>query len=202
MDTVPRNEPTVWFTMFGDDVLAAEGIVAAGGRSRFAPTAPEQADALLAVTMDLTDEMASHLTYAAASRRRPAVLVVTEAVLGQPLEAEMVSGPVRFVPRRDATAGGIAALLHRIAADRTEPATPHLDRLLGDLRRRERQRGLDEREARLLALRADGADTTAIARDLHCSNHTVKRLVRDLLQRHQARNRAHVVAHALQTNLI
>jgi hypothetical protein len=48
MDTVPRNEPTVWFTIFGDDVLGAEGIAAAGARLRFATAAPDQADALLA----------------------------------------------------------------------------------------------------------------------------------------------------------
>jgi hypothetical protein len=45
MDTVPRNEPTVWFTIFGDDVLGAEGIAAAGARLRFATAAPDQADA-------------------------------------------------------------------------------------------------------------------------------------------------------------
>ncbi|GAA3438101.1 helix-turn-helix transcriptional regulator [Kutzneria kofuensis] len=203
MDTVLGNEPTVCFSVFGDDVLVAEGIVAAGARLRFAATAPEQADALLAVTMDLTDEMATNLAYAAGSRRRPAVLVVTETVLGQPLDAELASGPVRLVPRRNATTRGIAALLHAVAADRGEPAAAHLERLLSDLRRRcVRPRGLDERETRLLNLLADGADTTAIARDLHCSNYTVKRLVRDLLQRYHARNRAHIVAHALQANLI
>jgi DNA-binding NarL/FixJ family response regulator len=207
MDTALRNVPTVCFSMFGDDVLATEGIIAASGvRLRYAATAPEQADALLAVTMDLTEEIASNLVFAADSRRRPAVLVVTETVLGQPLAAEMASGPVRLVPRRDATTQGIlaiAATLHAVAVDRGEPAAPHLDRLLSDLRRQStRPRGLDSREAQLLNLLADGADTTAIARELHCSNHTVKRLVRDLLQRYQARNRAHVVAHALQTNLI
>jgi DNA-binding NarL/FixJ family response regulator len=193
----------VCFSMFGDDVLAAEGIAAAGARLRYAATGPEQADALLAVTMDLTEEIASNLVFAADSRRRPAVVVVTETVLGQPLTVELASGPVRLVPRRDASTQGIAAMLHAVAADRGEPAAVHLDRLLTDLRRRSsRPRGLDEREARLLNLLADGADTTAIARDLHCSNHTVKRLVRDLLQRYHARNRAHIVAHALQTNLI
>lgn len=201
-----RGEPAVCFSMFGDDVLAAEGIAAAGARLRYAATAPEQADALLAVTMDLTEEIASNLVFAADSRRRPAVLVVTETVLGQPLAEEMASGPVRLVPRRDASTQGIAAMLHAVAAvaaDRGEPAAVHLDRLLGELRRRSmRPRGLDEREARLLNLLADGADTAAIARDLHCSNHTVKRLVRDLLQRYHARNRAHIVAHALQSNLI
>lgn len=198
-----RAEPAVRFSTFGDDVLAAEGIAAAGARLRYAATAPEQADALLAVTMDLTEELASNLVFAADSRRRPAVLVVTETVLGQPLAAEMTSGPVRLVPRRDASTQGIAAMLHAVAADRGEPAAVHLDRLLGELRRGSmRPRGLDEREARLLNLLADGADTAAIARDLHCSNHTVKRLVRDLLQRYHARNRAHIVANALQSNLI
>jgi len=203
MSTALSNVPTVCFSMFGDDVLAAEGIAAAGIRLRYAATAPEQADALLAVTMDLTEQIASNLVFAADSRRRPAVLVVTETVLGQPLGAELASGPVRLVPRRDATTQGIATMLHAVAADRGEPAAVHLDRLLGDLRRQSTPpRGLDEREARLLNLLADGADTTAIARDLHCSNHTVKRLVRDLLQRYHARNRAHIVAHALQSNLI
>ena len=203
MSTAFNTVATVCFSMFGDDTLAAEGIAYAGARLRYTATAPEQADALLAVTMDLTEEMASNLVFAADSRRRPAVLVVTETVLGQPLEAELASGPVRLVPRRGTTTQAIAAMLHAIAADRAEPATVHLDRLLTELRRQStRPRGLDEREARLLNLLADGADTAVIARELHCSNHTVKRLVRDLLQRFHARNRAHIVAHALQTNLI
>jgi DNA-binding NarL/FixJ family response regulator len=204
MDTVLRDDPTVWFTMFGDDVLAAEGIAAAGARLRFAAAGPERADALLVVTMDLTDELATNLLHAAASCRRPAILVVTAAVGGQPLTQELVSGPVRLLPRRDATTSGIAALLRQVATDRSasESSAAHLNRLLTELRRQGGPRGLDEREARLLTLLADGADTAAIARDLHCSNHTVKRLVRELMQRYQARNRAHVVAHALQTGLI
>ncbi|QUQ66086.1 helix-turn-helix transcriptional regulator [Kutzneria sp. CA-103260] len=203
MDAALREDPTVWFTMLGDDVLAAEGVAAADARLRFA-AGPDRADALLAVTMDLTDELASILLRAAASRRRPAILVVTRSVAGEPLTRELSSGPVRLLPRRDATTSGIAALLHRIATERTttdEPAV-HLARLLAELRREGGPRGLDEREARLLVLLSDGADTAAIARDLHCSSHTVKRLVRELMQRYQARNRAHVVAHALQTGLI
>ncbi|MFI9382371.1 LuxR C-terminal-related transcriptional regulator [Kutzneria sp. NPDC052558] len=204
MRTVLREDPTVWFTLFGDDVLAAEGIAAAGARLRFAPGGHDQADALLAVTIDLTDELAAALLQAAASRRRPAVLVVTASVGGHPLDRALASGPVHLLPRRDATAAGIAVLLHRIAAERSIADSPasHLTRLLADLSDQGRPRGLDQREARLLALLADGADTAAIARDLHCSSHTVKRLVRDLMQRYDARNRAHVVAHALQTGLI
>ena len=203
MDTVLKDAPTVWFTMFGDDVLVAEGIAAAGERLRFAAAAPDQADALLVVTMDLTDEMATDLTYAARSRRRPAVLVVAESVAGQPLTEAVASGPVRLLPRRDASTEGIATLLHKIAANRFESPVAHLERLLDGARRQDSpSRALDDRETRLLTLLADGADTTAIARDLRCSNHTVKRLVGDLLQRYHARNRAHVVAHALQSNLI
>jgi DNA-binding NarL/FixJ family response regulator len=207
VETVLRKEPTVWLTLFGDDTLAAEGVAAAGARLRFAAAAAEQADALLAVTLDLTEEMLTNLVFAAMSRRRPAVLVVTETIGGRPLTRELVSGPVRLIPRRDVTMAGVATLLYQAAAGRSlpyEPAAPHLDRLLAEFRREDadRPRGLDERETRLLNLLADGADTVAIARELHCSNHTVKRLVRDLLQRYQARNRAHVVAHALRSGLI
>jgi len=61
---------------------------------------------------------------------------------------------------------------------------------------------LTERQLAVLTLVADGHANTAIARELSCSEHTVKNVIYELMSRLQVRNRAHAVAHALRAGLI
>lgn len=57
---------------------------------------------------------------------------------------------------------------------------------------------LSDRERAVLALLADGHDTTQIARELSYSARTVTGIVYGITHRFQLRNRAHAVAHALR----
>ncbi|WP_246214074.1 response regulator transcription factor [Kitasatospora viridis] len=61
---------------------------------------------------------------------------------------------------------------------------------------------LTARQTEVLALIADGHGNAAIARQLSCSEHTVKNVIYELMARLQARNRAHAVAHAVRDGLI
>ncbi len=54
----------------------------------------------------------------------------------------------------------------------------------------------------VLALMAEGHDNAAIARELDCSQHTVRNVIYDLTSRLQVRNRAQAVACAVRTGLI
>jgi DNA-binding NarL/FixJ family response regulator len=61
---------------------------------------------------------------------------------------------------------------------------------------------LTARQALVLRLIADGNANAAIARELSCSEHTVKNVIYDLMARLQAGNRAHAVALGIRTGLI
>ncbi|MFF3754759.1 response regulator transcription factor [Streptomyces sp. NPDC002018] len=61
---------------------------------------------------------------------------------------------------------------------------------------------LTARQAKVLALVAEGHGNAAIARSLACSQHTVKNVIYDLMARLQVRNRAHAVAYGVRTGLI
>ncbi|WP_329486308.1 response regulator transcription factor [Kitasatospora sp. NBC_01246] len=61
---------------------------------------------------------------------------------------------------------------------------------------------LTARQTAVLGLVAEGHGNAAIARELSCSEHTVKNVIYDLMARLQVRNRAHAVAHAVRTGLI
>ena len=61
---------------------------------------------------------------------------------------------------------------------------------------------LTRRQTSVLTLMADGHGNADIARMLHCSEHTVKNVIYELMGRLQARNRSHAVATAIRTGLI
>lgn len=62
--------------------------------------------------------------------------------------------------------------------------------------------GLTARQSLVLRMIADGHGNAAIARDLSCSEHTVKNVIYDLMARLQVNNRAHAVAQGIRTGLI
>ncbi|MFB7504589.1 helix-turn-helix transcriptional regulator [Streptomyces broussonetiae] len=61
---------------------------------------------------------------------------------------------------------------------------------------------LTARQTSVLRLMAEGHANADIARLLHCSEHTVKNVIYEIMARLQARNRAHAVAHAVRHGLI
>ena len=61
---------------------------------------------------------------------------------------------------------------------------------------------LTPRQTEVLALMAEGHANAAIARELSCSDHTVKNVIYELMARLQVHNRAHAVACAVRAGLI
>jgi DNA-binding NarL/FixJ family response regulator len=62
--------------------------------------------------------------------------------------------------------------------------------------------GLSHREASVLRLVADGLDSSEVAKQLYCSERTVKATIHDVTNRLNLRNRTHAVAYALRQGLI
>ncbi|CAM5696581.1 MULTISPECIES: helix-turn-helix transcriptional regulator [Streptomyces] len=79
-----------------------------------------------------------------------------------------------------------------------------LDRADGEAERRRPtpDSPLTARQKTVLALVAEGHGNADIARELSCSQHTVKNVMYDLMTRLQVRNRAHAVAYGVRTGLI
>ncbi|MBO4205978.1 helix-turn-helix transcriptional regulator [Micromonospora sp. CPCC 206060] len=61
---------------------------------------------------------------------------------------------------------------------------------------------LTAQQLRVLELVANGYDNAGIARELHCSPHSVKNVIYDLMARLQVRNRVHAAAYAIRRGLI
>ncbi|MFD0318155.1 helix-turn-helix transcriptional regulator [Streptomyces flavalbus] len=61
---------------------------------------------------------------------------------------------------------------------------------------------LTARQTSVLRLMAEGHGNADIALLLHCSEHTVKNAIYEIMARLQARNRAHAVAHAVRHGLV
>lgn len=61
---------------------------------------------------------------------------------------------------------------------------------------------LTRQQTAVLRLIAEGHGNAAIADQLHCSEHTVKNAIYDLMARLQVRNRSHAVASAIRAGLI
>lgn len=119
-----------------------------------------------------------------------------------------VSGIVR---RSEATPEHLTSVIVRVAGGEGEVPSDLLARLLEQVGRLQRQilaprglvlSGLNDREAKVLRLVADGLDTAEIADQLAYSERTVKNVLHDVTTRLQLRNRSHAVAYALREGLI
>jgi DNA-binding NarL/FixJ family response regulator len=170
-------------------------------------TAAGPGEVLLAITTEVTDELLADIT---GDDARP-VLLVADRLGGRHLLRSLQAGVVSFLPRRSTDLATITRALVTTAEGRSV-LPPSVARLLVDhLRRIDHMlitttgygaAGLDAREVAVLRLVAQGAENADIARELRYSEHTIKRILKDLLSRHQLRNRAHAVAYALKIGAI
>ncbi|MFI9382367.1 LuxR C-terminal-related transcriptional regulator [Kutzneria sp. NPDC052558] len=168
---------------------------------------PGPGEVLLAITTEVTDELLATITGEAA----PPVLLVADRLGGRHLLRSLHAGVVSFLPRRSTDLATIARALVTTAEGRSV-LPPSVARLLVDHLRRIDQvlitttgygaAGLDTREVAVLRLVAQGRENADIARELRYSEHTIKRILKDLLSRHNLRNRAHAVAYALKIGAI
>jgi DNA-binding NarL/FixJ family response regulator len=137
------------------------------------------------------------------------LLLVADTFTAAGVRRAVRAGAVAMLQSAEATPERLLTAVH--GARHGEGRMPYgvLVRLLGegDADAAERRRPapgspLTARQTAVLTLVAEGHGNAAIARELSCSQHTVKNVIYDLMARLQVRNRAHAVAHAVRTGLI
>ncbi|MFC0433792.1 LuxR C-terminal-related transcriptional regulator [Kutzneria buriramensis] len=190
-----------------EDALTKEAVAQAiGAHPRLRLTdEPAQGEVLLAITNEVTDELLTGITEGSP------VLLVADRLGGRQLLRGLHAGVVSFLPRRSTDLATITKALVTTGEGRSV-LPPSVARLLVDhLRRIDHVlitttgygvAGLDAREVEVLKLVAQGAENADIARELRYSEHTIKRILKDLLSRHNLQNRAHAVAYALRIGAI
>ncbi|HEY0495146.1 MAG TPA: response regulator transcription factor [Kutzneria sp.] len=205
----PRAEPVFPVRLAVDDALTRDAVaqaIAAHPRLHLIDsTGP--GEVLLAITTEVTDELLAEVTGNTAAP----VLLVADRLGGRQLLRSLHAGVVSFLPRRSTDLATITKALVTTAQGRSV-LPPSVARLLVDhLRRIDHVlitttgygvAGLDTREVEVLRLVAQGAENADIARELKYSEHTIKRILKDLLSRHHLQNRAHAVAYALRIGAI
>ncbi|AYN44038.1 DNA-binding response regulator [Streptomyces dangxiongensis] len=137
------------------------------------------------------------------------LLLVADIFTAAGVRRAVRAGAVAMLHSAEATPERLLTAVH--SARYGEGRMPYgvLVRLLGeaggdDAERRHPTPGspLTARQTTVLTLVAEGHGNAAIARELSCSQHTVKNVMYDLMTRLQVRNRAHAVAHGVRTGLI
>ncbi|MEU2065024.1 response regulator transcription factor [Streptomyces sp. NPDC013455] len=137
------------------------------------------------------------------------LLLVADTFTAAGVRLAVRAGAVAMLQSAEATPEHLLTAVH--AARYGEGRMPYgvLVRLLGEAGGGDAQRRhptpdspLTARQKTVLTLVAEGYGNAAIARELSCSQHTVKNVMYDLMARLQVRNRAHAVAHGVRTGLI
>jgi DNA-binding NarL/FixJ family response regulator len=158
----------------------------------------------------VTTPVIAMLRRSAAISGAPAVLIIVDIDDSELLSA-VENGVVAVLPRSALTIRRLAHTVSTVASSRGV-VPPHLvgkafkrleqaqyDELNAD---RSGHSALTSRETDVLRLMADGMDTAQVAAQLRCSQRTVKNVIHRLMQRFNARNRSHAVAHALRRGMI
>jgi DNA-binding NarL/FixJ family response regulator len=143
-----------------------------------------------------------------ASTSNARIILVTDAVSESDLRMLVRCGVGSVLPRATVTA---EKLVNAILMARRSLAGSSLGALVEQLERVERglmrPRGIGtiafgNRERDLLQLLAQGLDTAEIAGRLAYSERTVKKVIRELLDRLELKNRAHAVAFAMRSGAL
>jgi DNA-binding NarL/FixJ family response regulator len=161
------------------------------------------AEVLVLAEPHLTVDVVAALRRPAAEIGAPIVLVadeITETELLTALECRVVA----VVPRPALTSERLVNSVLAAAAGGGVMPPNLVGELLKHIKRLQRDglmavglsaSGLSQREIAVLRLMADGLDTTEIARELSCSERTVKNVIYGLMRRLKLRNRSHAVAY-------
>ncbi|MFQ6144320.1 helix-turn-helix transcriptional regulator [Streptomyces seoulensis] len=137
------------------------------------------------------------------------LLLVADTFTAAGVRQAVRAGAVAMLQSAEATPERLLTAVHAARYGEGRMSYGVLVRLLdqADGGAAERRRPLPDspltaRQKTVLALVAEGHGNAAIARELSCSQHTVKNVMYDLMTRLQVRNRAHAVAYGVRTGLI
>ncbi|AEV85032.1 LuxR family transcriptional regulator [Actinoplanes sp. SE50] len=138
-------------------------------------------------------------------KQRFGLLVVAESLDAAGVRHGFRAGVRAMLPRAGVTPDRLAAALHSAGQGDRRIPYPAMVKLLAGAAPAPRELSaepLTPQQARVLRMIAEGQSNAAIARDLACSEHTVKNAVYDLMARLHVNNRAHAVARGIRTGLI
>ncbi|MEV7976821.1 LuxR C-terminal-related transcriptional regulator [Streptomyces sp. NPDC086519] len=137
------------------------------------------------------------------------LLLVADTFTAAGVRLAVRAGVVAMLQSAEATPERLLTAVHAARYGDGRMSYGVLARLLGEAGGDEAERRrpvpdspLTARQKTVLALVAEGHGNAAIARELSCSQHTVKNVMYDLMTRLQVRNRAHAVAYGVRTGLI
>lgn len=192
------------------DPISYEGVVG-GLRRRPEVTLVGETDAVVTVVVAeaVDDQVKEVLRRFSRSIGARSVLIVSDLKEAQLLEV-VECGVVAVLWRREAQTDGIVRAAAAAAGGNGSLPQDLQGRLLKQVARIQRgvnaqgltAAGLADREREVLALIAEGLDTSEIAGKLAYSERTVKNVLHGLMTRLQLRNRAHAVAYALREGYI
>lgn len=212
-----KGSPVV-VTVLSDDPLSADGVIThlkAIPAVRYVPLAELDAvDVVLVVAVDVSEQLLAKMEpvgKAAAPSGRRLIVLIADSISERHLARIFASGVVGILPRRAASRDAIA---HAVTTSRAGGAMlpERTIRWLVDQNRdfAELVRtahgitigGLTLRETDVLRLLAEGKSTPEVARQLNFAERTIKNIIRDLLERHDFKNRTQAVAYAIRAGAI
>lgn len=170
----------------------------------------QEADVVLVMTTQVTEEALSWMCWAAeaAARRGPRFVLVGDGIREPQLLRAVTCGVVSAMPWEGTDYQRIVHAIGRVLEGRVDLPGTMLSSMInriGASREHGPRRGgsaLCEREMDVIRLLADGLGTAEIARHLNYSERTVKSIVHGVITRLNLRNRSHAVAFAIRSGLL
>lgn len=176
-------------------------------------SAHRHADLVVALTEVVDEELLDQLAEVAEDATDPdqRIVLVTGPVRHRQLARAFAAGVVSILPRRQTSP---EVLVRAILASATDRAVlpEQVTRWLVDETRAGGQLllaarglepgGLTRREVSVLGMLADGNDTATIAGRLNYSERTIKKILQDVMNRLDLRNRTHAVSYAMRVGAI
>ncbi|MER5779975.1 response regulator transcription factor [Streptomyces sp. NPDC002039] len=208
---------TISIAVLADDPITGEGAAWSLCRHQGLKILPQEdhreADVVLVLTADVTEETMALMESVAARSTNPAMGIVL--VTGRIDEAHLLRavhhGLRGVLWRQDSTFDKVVEAVRGVAEGAAALPAPVQGQLVDHIKAVRRDvlaplgltaSGLEAREVDVLRLLADGFDTTEIARKLNYSERTIKNIVSVMMNRLGLRNRTHAVAFALRTGTL
>jgi DNA-binding NarL/FixJ family response regulator len=205
-------------TVLSDDPLSADGVIthlkAIPAVRYLPPDEAAAADVVLVAAIDVSEQLLAKMepaARAAAPGGRRLLILIADSISERHLPRIFATGVVAILPRRAASRDAIA---HAVTTSRAGGTVlpEQTIRWLVDQNRDFAQivrtahgittGGLTLRETDVLRLLADGHPTSEIAAQLNFAERRIKNIVRDLLERHDFKNRTQAVAYAIRAGAI
>jgi DNA-binding NarL/FixJ family response regulator len=203
-------------------VLTDDPLAASGAQSYLSPAdgirlategQASAADVVMVITAVVTDQLLDRMRRVREASTVPhqCMLLICAHLTERRMALAFRYGVVSMVPRETATRESIVSAVlasGRGSAELSGPAT----RWIVDTSREFQEiaqaahgitpGGLTTREADVVRLIAEGLSTNEIAGRMNYAERTIKNIIREMLDRHKLRNRAHAVAYAHRTGAI